>query len=360
MGTTTSDLSPTMVVYDCRMYEKKYPGIDECVTVIVLDVKDMGAYVSLQEYNNVEGMILLSELSRRRIRSISKLIRKGRQEICRVMRVDEEKGYIDLSKRRVSPAEAKQCNEKFLRSKEVHSIILHCAKTCPPRVTDDEKFNVTEDHYKRYGWPLYAKYGHAYDAFKRAITHEAEVLDGLDMTAEERDVLMTNIRRRLTPTAVKVRSDVDVTCFAYEGIEAIQAALREGEAVSTPETPVQIKLVAPPLYAITCQCLDKTAGLAAVTAAVTAVTGAIKKRQGNLNVKMPPQVMEAESSGKGGKGDGSDSDDDVDEDEDEDEEDDEEEDDDSGDEAAQNRQRSADQSFAPQKELNMDNLTSDE
>lgn len=35
----------------------------------------MGAYVSLLEYNGIEGMILLSELSRRRIRSITKLIK---------------------------------------------------------------------------------------------------------------------------------------------------------------------------------------------------------------------------------------------------------------------------------------------
>lgn len=37
----------------------------------------MGAYVSLLEYNGIEGMILLSELSRRRIRSITKLIKVG-------------------------------------------------------------------------------------------------------------------------------------------------------------------------------------------------------------------------------------------------------------------------------------------
>jgi ribosomal protein S1 len=63
----------------------------------------MGAYVSLLEYGGIEGMILLSELSRRRIRSVQKLIKVGRQEPVMVLRVDKEKGYIDLSKRRVSP-----------------------------------------------------------------------------------------------------------------------------------------------------------------------------------------------------------------------------------------------------------------
>lgn len=52
----------------------------------------MGAYVKLLEYDDIDGMILLSELSRRRIRSIQKLIRVGRNEVVVVLRVDKEKG----------------------------------------------------------------------------------------------------------------------------------------------------------------------------------------------------------------------------------------------------------------------------
>ena len=58
-------------------------------------------------------MILLSELSRRRIRSINKLVRVGRDECAVVVRVDEEKGYIDLSKRRLSDEEKTKCANKF-------------------------------------------------------------------------------------------------------------------------------------------------------------------------------------------------------------------------------------------------------
>ena len=54
----------------------------------------MGAYVTLQEYGNIEGMIMLSELTRRRIRSINKLVRIGRSECVAVIRVDEEKGMF--------------------------------------------------------------------------------------------------------------------------------------------------------------------------------------------------------------------------------------------------------------------------
>ena len=60
--------------------------------VNVRSIAEMGAYVHLLEYNNIEGMILLSELSRRRIRSINKLIRIGRDECVVVIRVDKDKG----------------------------------------------------------------------------------------------------------------------------------------------------------------------------------------------------------------------------------------------------------------------------
>lgn len=62
-----------------------------------LQIAEMGAYVKLLEYDQIDGMILLSELSRRRIRSIQKLIRVGRNEVVVVLRVDKEKGAFGLS-----------------------------------------------------------------------------------------------------------------------------------------------------------------------------------------------------------------------------------------------------------------------
>lgn len=76
----------------CRFYQEKYPEVEDVVMVNVRSIAEMGAYVHLLEYNNIEGMILLSELSRRRIRSINKLIRVGKTEPVVVIRVDKEKG----------------------------------------------------------------------------------------------------------------------------------------------------------------------------------------------------------------------------------------------------------------------------
>ena len=112
----------------CRFYEQKYPEVDDLVMVNVKEIADMGAYVKLLEYDEIEGMILLSELSRRRIRSIQKLVKVGRNEIAVVLRVDKDKGYIDLSKKKVTPEEAQKCEDRYNKSKAVHSILRHIAE----------------------------------------------------------------------------------------------------------------------------------------------------------------------------------------------------------------------------------------
>ncbi len=112
----------------CRFFENEYPEVDECVTVRVESIAEMGAYVRLLEYGDKEGMVLLSELSRRRIRSINKLIRVGTNEVVMATRIDKEKGYIDLSKRRVSSEERAIEEERFTKAKAVRVVFPVCCQ----------------------------------------------------------------------------------------------------------------------------------------------------------------------------------------------------------------------------------------
>jgi translation initiation factor 2 alpha subunit (eIF-2alpha) len=71
-------------------------------------------------------------------------------------------------------------------------------------------------------------------------------------------VLCVLRRRRLTPQPIKVRADVEMTCFSYDGVEKIKEAMRAAQACSTDACPVMMKLVAAPRYVLTTQTLDKT------------------------------------------------------------------------------------------------------
>lgn len=271
-----------MVNLECRMYENEFPEPDDVVMVLVKEIQEMGGYVHLLEYNNTQGMIMLSELSRRRIRSVNKLLKVGRQEVAAVVRVDQEKGYIDLSKRRVAPEDKDKIEEKWNKSRTVHSIVRHVAETVGVDMID---------LYKRWGWPLYRKYTHAYDGFRIAVNDPETVLEGLNITEKEREELLRNITRRLTPQPIKLRADIEVTCFHYEGIDAVKAALAVGESTGTEKCPIKVKLVAPPLYVMTTASLQKSAGIQALTKALTAVKEEILKRKGKFVVKVEPRTV---------------------------------------------------------------------
>ena len=275
---------------NCRMYENEFPEIDDVVMVQVRSIAEMGAYVALLEYNNTEGMILLSEVSRRRIRSINKLIRVGKQEVCMVLRVDKEKGYIDLSKRRVSPEDVQKCDERFQKSKAVHSIVRHVSEVMHVDM---------EELYRKTAWPLYEKFkesgGHAYEAFCAAISDPDSIFNEQNtpgLEPELRACMLDNIAKRLTPTAIKIRADIEVTCFRYDGINAIRSALLKGVEMGTEELPIKVKLVAPPLYVMLCSALDKTKGIALLNQAIEVMQAAIKEKKGDLAVKAQPRAVD--------------------------------------------------------------------
>ena len=135
------------------MYREQFPEPEQVVMVKVRRVESLGAYVSMLEYNNAEGMIMLSELSKRRIRSIKNLIRAGQIMAVAVIRVDQNKGYVDLSRRRVSHEEQTEMEEKFAKSKMVHSVM---------RNTSGQLKEPLEDLCEKISWPLYELYPHAY------------------------------------------------------------------------------------------------------------------------------------------------------------------------------------------------------
>jgi translation initiation factor 2 subunit 1 len=266
-----------------RFYEAKYPEIESVVMVNVRNIADMGAYVSLLEYNNIEGMILLSELSRRRIRSIHKLIRVNRNEVVMVLRVDEEKGYIDLSKRRVSPEDVAACEDRFNKAKAVHGVLRHLA---------ERRKLYLEDLYEKIGWPLYRKYGHAFDAFKLAISDDTvDIFQDIDIPQDLKDELKTYILRRLAPQQVKIRSDVEVSCFTYEGIDAIREALFAGIDQSTDNMKIKINLIAPPIYVLSTMTYEKELGIALLQSAIDVIETKITGKGGKIDVKMAPKAV---------------------------------------------------------------------
>jgi translation initiation factor 2 subunit 1 len=119
-----------------------------------------------------------------------------------------------------------------------------------------------------------------------------DVWDGINFPTEAVRLELTSyISKRLTPQPTKVRADVEVTCFGYEGIDAVKEALRKAEAMNTAETPIKVKLVSPPLYVLTSQCLDKNTGIKVLEESIKEIETSILAAGGTCTVKMAPKAV---------------------------------------------------------------------
>ena len=227
----------------------------------------MGAYVKLLEYTNVEGMILMTEVSRRRIRSINKLLRVGKQEVVSVLRVDTDRGYINLSKKAVAKDDVPRTEDRYNKAKEVHSIIRNTSEKCGKPMME---------LYEQVAWPLYKEHGHAYDGFQRAVAN-LKMLDVFGLDDSTKATLQDQVKRRLAPKALKFRADVEVFCFGVDGVDAVQAALRAGKAVPGVAGEVRIELLASPVYVLRTSSLDKNAGIQVLKQSIELIQAEISK-----------------------------------------------------------------------------------
>jgi translation initiation factor 2 subunit 1 len=111
----------------------------------------------LLEFENLEGLILPTEVTRKRVKSVNKYIKVGKQETMMVIRVDKDKRYIDLSKKKVQPEEAIEAEKYYKKAKMVHNILKQTAVKLDCKLIE---------LYEQFAWDLYDKYDHAYDAFR--------------------------------------------------------------------------------------------------------------------------------------------------------------------------------------------------
>ncbi|KAH3849390.1 hypothetical protein DPMN_091790, partial [Dreissena polymorpha] len=196
--------------------------------------------------------------------------------------------YIDLSKRRVSPEEVVKCEERFAKAKAVNSILRHVGELLGYK--NDSQL---EELYKKTAWQFDEKLKKpvaCYEIFKHAVTNP-ELLDECDIDQKVKDVMLENIKRRLTPQSVKIRSDIEVACTNYEGVDAVKRALRKGLELSTENMPIKINLIAPPLYVVTTQTLERADGLVALNKALDAIKASIEEAGGMFNIQLQAKVV---------------------------------------------------------------------
>lgn len=95
---------------------------DEIVLCTVEKILGTTVFVRIDNYGK-EGIIATSEIAPGRIRNIRDYVTPGKKIVCKILRIDEKSGHLDLSLRRVSVRERKEALEKFKKEKDFITIL---------------------------------------------------------------------------------------------------------------------------------------------------------------------------------------------------------------------------------------------
>jgi len=95
----------------------------------------------------------------------------------------------------------------------------------------------------------------------------------------------------LSPKPIKIRSDFSVTCFEFDGVQAIKDSLLAATALATEKIQVSIRLIASPLYVMLITAVDRNQGMLLANNVLRKIMEEIKSRGGNLVVKEQPHFL---------------------------------------------------------------------
>ncbi len=225
-----------------------YPSKGEIVIGTVTRVLDFGAFVSLDEYENKEGMVHISEVASGWVKDIRDYVKKGQKVVCKVLNVDKKRGHIDLSIKDVTERQRKEKLQQWKSEMRAFKWLEIAGNSV----------GMSKDELIKIGKKLIKTYDSIYNAFEEAAYEGYEVL--IPITGEKLAKAIGEIaRENIKPPKVKVRGYFELTCFKPDGVERIKKALMAGMNVKN-GAEVKIEYVGAPRYRVIIESEDyKTA-----------------------------------------------------------------------------------------------------
>ena len=220
--------------------KQEWPEPGDLIIATVDSVTDYGAYVKLDEYDK-RGLLHVSEISSSWIRNIRDFVREGQKVVLKILRVDTEKGHIDLSLRRVTKREKIEKIMVWKKDRKADALLRGVA----------EKVGMTfEEAYEKAGKLLDDQYG-LYDGFEKTVKEGPEVLTKLGIPEELAKTFFEVAQERIHVSMVRVKGTAELRCGKPNGVNVIKEAFSSAKkSEKLGNAKLRFYVIAAPKYSI--------------------------------------------------------------------------------------------------------------
>ena len=217
----------------------QYPEVGDLVVASVTRVVDYGAYVKLDEYDGVEGLIHISEIASTYVKNIRVHVREGQKLVLKVLRVNPQRNQVDLSLRRVTGREKSDKMLEWKKVKKADSIIKGAA----------ERLKIGNEDVEKIRTIIYEKFDNPFDAFEASVDDGEETFTKLGISEEWAKGLTEVARSKIRLEKAKVTGTIELTCTKTDGVEAIKQALHGAKKVKKSRgTTIKVYTLGSPKY----------------------------------------------------------------------------------------------------------------
>ncbi|MFH2021176.1 MAG: S1 RNA-binding domain-containing protein [archaeon] len=196
------------------MYYKKtgLPEESEVVMCTVTNIQYSTVFAKLDDYG-ISGMIHISEIAAGRIRNIRDYVKEDKKIACKVLRVNKERGQVDLSLRRVNERERKLKVNEVKMEQKAEAVIDYVAKqnNMQPLALYNQVMKSLSD------------YAYLFHAFEDVVAGEFDLGKILDKKLA--DEMTELVLQRFKVKNVVIAGIMELSTYDGNGVDIVKEAL---------------------------------------------------------------------------------------------------------------------------------------
>jgi translation initiation factor 2 subunit 1 len=251
----------------------EYPEVGDLVVCSVQNVKNFGAFCSLDEYNGKEGFIHVRDVATGWVKYIRDHVREGQKIVCKVLNVDVDRGHIDLSLKQVNDHQRREKIQEWKNEKKAEKLL---------EIVGQKVEKTLDEAYTEAGEALVKEFGSLYVAFED-VKADPEVLKDLGLDKKWAAAVVEVANENIQAPSVTIDGILELSNPKPDGIDHVKKALATGTKSS--EAEISIHYVGAPRYRISVTAEDYKMAEQELKESIGSITAAIEKSGGTATFK---------------------------------------------------------------------------